>query len=426
MSLGIDIVKISRIEKALLNEKFISKILTQKEISNISQNILHIAASFAAKEAFSKALGTGIREFEFTDISVMHDQLGKPYFEFSDKVTSIINKKGIVKVDLSISHEKEFAVAVVTATTDKMFDNYQKVISAFEKHNEQNIINPSLIAKSIVKRQKSIHKGDCGRLFVIAGSKGMTGAAIMCSKAALKSGAGLISLGCPQSLNNVFEIATPEVMTIPLKDKDGTLDQTDSDKIIQKANASDCVVIGPGLGVTQDTCNVVYQIIKNTTKPLIIDADGINAISKNIDILNHKKSKMIITPHIGEFARLTNLPSDEILGNTIKYASEFAKKYDITVVLKSHQTVVADNLGNTYVNILGNPGMATGGSGDVLSGLIASFEAQKAENAACTGVYIHSLAADMMATEKGEYGLTPSDIIDGIPYAIKYSTNNGM
>ena len=428
MSVGIDIVKIDRIEKALLNDNFIKKILSDKEITETKENILHIAASFAAKEAFSKAIGTGIRGFGFTDISVLHDTLGKPYFEFSDRVNEILNKKGITKAELSITHEKEYAMAVVIVKYDKMFEQYKKAISVFEDNMEQNIITPSLITKSITKRKKDIHKGDCGRLFILAGSKGLTGAAIMCSRAALKSGAGLISLGCAKSLNNIFEIATPEVMTIPLSDNDGIITNKDINKIIQKANESDCVLIGPGLSVTKDTCNVVYEIIRNCTKPLIIDADGINAIAKNIDILKDKKSDIVITPHIGEFARLVNKDSKQILGDTLKFASEFAKEHQITVVLKCHKTVVAEKSGKTYTNILGNPGMATGGSGDVLCGIIASFTAQKLniEKAAYTGVYIHSLAADMMAQDIGEYGLTPSDITDSIPYAIKYSINNGM
>ena len=428
MSVGIDIVQISRIEKALSKENFEKKILSEKEISISTKKVQSIAASFAAKEAFSKAIGTGIRGFEFKDISVLHEENGKPYFEFGEKVQSILDNKGITEVELSITHEKEYAVAVVTASTDKAFKNYKKAVSKFNGLNEQNIITPSLIETIIKKRKKDIHKGDCGRLFIVAGSVGLTGAAIMCSKSALKSGAGLISLGCPKTLNSIFEIATPEVMTIPLCDKDGILTDKDIHLITEKANSSDCVLIGPGLSANDDTCNIVYELIRNCDKPLIIDADGINAISKNIDILMDIKSDIIITPHIGEFARLTGKTSEEILSDTKKCASDFAKQYKITVVLKCHETVVATADGKVYTNILGNPGMATGGSGDVLAGIIASFKAQKlnCENAAVAGVYIHSLSADMAALDKGEYGLTPSDITETIPYAIKYSINTGM
>ncbi len=422
MSIGIDIVQICRIEKAMKSSKFVHKILTPAEIDAGTHNsFMHTSASFAAKEAFSKAMGTGLREFKFDDISVMHDELGKPYFVFSQKLTDMLAKKGITEVEVSISHEKDYAIAVVTTETDKNYKNYIKAISKFESESNSCVITPQIAAKLITKRKKSIHKGDCGRMFILAGSKGLTGAAIMSSRAALKSGAGLISLGCAESLNNIFEIATPEVMTVPLADNDGIITGDNIEQILQRANASDGVLIGPGLGVNNDISDIVKTLITRCLKPLVIDADGINALCMNIDILKDKKSDIIITPHIGEFARLVKKDASDILSNTAEYANEFARQYGITVVLKSHRTVVA-NGSNVYTNILGNPGMATGGSGDVLAGTICSLKAQglNATDAAIAGVYIHSLAADMASFDKGEYGLTPSDIIESLPYAIKY------
>lgn len=422
MSLGIDIVQIERIKKAMQSDKFAHKILSPAEIdAGTQKNIMHTAASFAAKEAFSKALGTGFRGFNFDDISVMHDELGKPYFVFSDKVRKIAQKKGIENIELSISHENDYAVAVAAASIDKNYKNYTKAISKFENESCSNAITPQMIQKLVPKREKNIHKGNCGRLFVIAGSKGLTGAAIMSTRAALKSGAGLISLGCAQSLNSIFEIATPEVMTVPLADRDGIITFDDIDKIIKKANESDCVLVGPGLCNNNDIQCIVKTLVTQCQKPIVIDADGINAICANIDVLSEHKSEIIITPHIGEFARLVKKDTSDILSNTEQYASEFADKYNITVVLKSHRTVVAYG-GKVFVNILGNPGMATGGSGDVLAGTISSFKAQglNCADAATAGVYIHSLAADMACFDKGTFGLTPSDIIEALPYAIKY------
>ena len=423
MSLGIDIVQICRIEKAMQSDKFAAKILTPAEIkAGTHNNTSHTAASFAAKEAFSKAIGTGIRGFGFEDISVMHDDLGKPYFVFSDKLSDILSKKGVTSTELSISHEKDYAVAVVTTNIDNNYRNYEKAVSKFENISTDGVITPDTIGKLSTKREKNMHKGDCGRLFVIAGSIGLTGAAIMCCRSALKSGAGLITLGCAESLNSIFEIAMPEVMTVPLKDIGGVICTKDIKKISDKANASDCVIIGPGLGSSGDVSDIVKAIVTQCEKSVVIDADGINALCTNIDILKEHKSDIIITPHIGEFARLVNKDTSEILKSTSQYASEFARKYKITVVLKSHRTVVADKDGNVHTNILGNPGMATGGSGDVLAGVIGSFKAQgmKAADAAIAGVYIHSLSGDMASFDKGEYGLTPSDIIETLPYAIKY------
>lgn len=423
MSLGIDIVKIDRIEKAMANPKFLNKILTCAETDEgTHKNPVHTAAVFAAKEAFSKAIGTGFRGFGFGNISVLHTSLGKPYFVFDDIVKNILSTMGVTDAQLSISHEKDFAVAVVCLNYDAHYKAYTKAILKFENNLSNNAITREIVKQHITKRQNNIHKGDCGRLFVLAGSTGLTGAAIMCCKSALKSGAGLITLGCAQSLNSVFEIAMAEVMTLPLKDVGGVISCDDLKIICERANASDCLLIGPGLRNTPHTRQIVCELIKKCEKPLIIDADGINALCGNIDILANRKAQTVLTPHIGEFARLTGICTDEILKNTEKYAKEFSALHNVTIVLKSHRTVVAKGE-NTYVNILGNPGMATGGSGDVLAGIIASFTAQgiPCEFAAASGVYIHSLAADMAAYNLGEYGLTPTDIIEYIPYAIKFT-----
>jgi NAD(P)H-hydrate epimerase len=290
------------------------------------------------------------------------------------------------------------------------------------------IISPSLIKKILPKRDAHIHKGDCGRLFVLAGSKGLTGAAIMASKSALRCGAGLITLGCPESLNNIFECSLTEVMTLPLDDDSGVLNCNDINIITARAAASDCTLSGPGLTCSDCTKQITEQLVQSCTKPLVLDADSINALSKNINILNNRKCDIILTPHIGEFSRLTGLDSKQILASPAVYAKEFATKHRLTLVLKSHRTVVATPDGRVYTNILGNPGMATGGTGDVLAGSIAAFAAQgmSCENAALSGVYIHSLAADMAAEEFGEYGLTPEDIINTLPYAIKFSLKSGM
>ncbi len=423
MSLGIDIVKIDRIKKAMTKPEFLRKILTDAEFeAGTHTSIMHTAASFAAKEAFSKALGTGLRGFGFKSLSVMHDGLGKPYFEFDAVIEGIMSSKGITDVELSVSHEKDYAVAVVNAKTDTHFEAYHNAIKKFEQNTLKNAITPQIAKQHITKRQNHIHKGDCGRLFVLAGSLGLTGAAIMACRAALKSGTGLITLGCAQSLNSIFEIAMPEVMTMPLADSDGTISFEDINKILERANASDCVLIGPGLGNTPHTQKIVCELATKCNKPLIIDADGINALARNINVLTARKYETVLTPHIGEFARLVGKSTDDILKNTEKYAKEFSKKHGVTVVLKSHQTVVAQG-DECYVNILGNPGMATGGSGDVLAGIIASLKAQgkSCKNSALAGVYVHSLAADMAAYSLGEYGLTPGDIIDYTPFAIKHT-----
>ncbi len=429
MSVGIDIVQINRIRTAMKNPRFIEKILTPEEvISGTSQSIQSTAASFAAKEAFSKALGTGLRGFGFGDISVLHQPNGKPYFEFSTKLQSILNSLGICGCELSLSHEKDYAIATVILEQHKEYSLYTKAISKFSSYDQDNIITPSVIRDIIPIRHPHIHKGNCGRLFLLAGSKGLTGAAIMASKAALRCGAGLITLGCPKTVNDIFECSLTEVMTLPLEDDNGVLNCCDSDVIKTRAISSDCVLAGPGLTCCDGIEKITELLVQCCTKTLVLDADGINVLSKNINILSNRKCDVILTPHIGEFSRLTGINSEQILTNPALYAKDFATKHNLTLVLKSHRTVVATPKGGLYTNILGNPGMATGGSGDVLAGSIAAFSAQgmSCTSAALAGVYIHSLAADMAAEKLGEYGLTPTDIINALPYAIKYSIKSGM
>lgn len=421
MPVGIDIVKIDRIKKIGV-ERLADKILSDAEkVFFRIDKPESLAAAFAAKEAFSKAMGTGIRNFGFKDISLLHDNLGKPYIVMSDFLSSLAAAQGICGCDVSISHEKEYAVAVVTLARDEKFSLYEQAVSKLD--NADSDVTTADYVKSVLKpRRRDMHKGDCGRLFSVAGSIGLTGAAIMSASSALRCGAGLVTLGCPASLNTVFETRLTEAMTVPLSDTDGIIDNRDADKIIFRANKADCVLFGPGLGHTPNTEKLAQNLIKKCNSPIILDADGINSVAVNTDILTEHKS-VIITPHIGEFARLFKKEISDILCHTAEYAKDFACKYGVTVVLKSHETIVASPDGCILRNALGNPGMATGGSGDVLSGIIASFVCQGYGifDAAATGVYIHSLAADMAALDVGEYGLLPSDIISYLPYAVKYS-----
>ncbi len=423
MSVGIDIVDISRIEK-IDKEKFCNKILSDIELKN-TYKIENLAGIFAAKEAFSKAMGTGLAGFGFKDISVMHTPLGKPYLTFSQKLEKLMSQKGIISVELSISHEKTYAVAVIHLTCDDRFYLYEKSTNKL-KNASQNAITPDIIKGILKKRQKDIHKGDCGRLLIIAGSLGLTGAAIMSAVSSLRCGTGLVTLVCPKSLNHIFETAIPEVMTMPVDDTDGIINKNDFKKIIDKVKKSDCVLFGPGLSLNEDLSQILKGVLSNC-KNIVIDADGINVLSKNIDILKDHKCNIVITPHIGEFSRLTNIETENILKNHIEYAKDFSQRHNVTVVLKSHKTVVAAPDGKIYENLLGNPGMATGGTGDVLAGAIASFFAQGYDKnkSSALGVYIHSLAADMAALVNGEYGLIPSDIISYIPFAIKHSIEEG-
>lgn len=419
MYIGVDIADIKRFENA--SEEFINKCFTEEEKmlftgKNIAQRI---ASNFASKEAFSKALGTGVRMFSLKDISVLRNGLGKPYFVFSRNVSNILDKMGVSDVELSISHDGGNAVAVVFMKVCEKDRIVSKCIAKSYVENEE-VITCDYVKSSIAPRDIKTHKGDYGKIFIVAGSKGLTGAGIMASKAALRSGGGLITLGCCESLNSIFEVALHEVMTLPLADNGVSLTKENADKIIEKANESSVIAFGCGLSNTPDIYNILKKIIREVNVPIVIDADGINALSRNINILKSAKAPVILTPHIAEFSRISGLSVDEINRDTKNIALDFAKKYNVTLVLKSNNTIVAKSDGTVKTNILGNPGMATGGSGDVLTGIIASFVGQGILNAAECGVYVHSLAGDISAEEKGEYGMTPTDIIENIPYAIKH------
>ncbi len=288
--------------------------------------------------------------------------------------------------------------------------------------DDKYVISYSLIKDILPKRNDASHKGTYGRSLCIGGSVGMTGAALMCSESMLKSGAGLVTLLCAKSLNNIYECCLKEVMTFPMEDEDGIIHRNNKHLILDKANQSDVVCIGCGMGRSRNVSSIVRHLVKHSKVPLIIDADGINAISENIDVLYSHHSPVILTPHFGEFSRLSGLSIDDISENTTEHALYFAKKYNVVLVLKSHKTVVAFPDGEYFINILGNPGMATAGSGDVLSGMITGMVAQlkNIRDSVLAGVFLHSLSGDIAKEKVGEYSLCAGDIIDNISCAIKY------
>jgi len=262
------------------------------------------------------------------------------------------------------------------------------------------------LKKLLPKRDPKAHKGSYGKVLIIAGSEGMSGAAILCSRGSIRSGAGLTYLAVPKNLVNLVDLATPEVITLPVERYRSV-----------KANA---IAIGPGLGVSSKSKNILLNLTQKYI-PLIIDADGINILAKNLTLLYKSKASVIITPHPGEMARLIKKTISYVQDNREKVAQEFAKEHECIVVLKGHKTIVAEPLGRKYINDTGNPGMASGGVGDVLTGMIAAFVAQGLAlfDAAKLGVYIHGLAGDLAARDKGEYGLIASDLVERIPHALR-------
>ena len=274
----------------------------------------------------------------------------------------------------------------------------------------------------IPKRRADSNKGDYGHVFVLAGSAGLTGAAVLCSQAALLSGSGLVTLGIVKSLNPAMARKLTEVMTKPLAETKGrALNEKAFPEIMKFSEKADCIAIGPGLSQDPSTQRLVRRLIIALRKPIVLDADGINSLEKNTELLKRAKVPIVITPHPGEMSRLIALPRKGISEAKEKVAKDFANKYNVVCVLKGHRTVVARPGGKVYVNTTGNPGMAKGGTGDVLTGMIAAFIGQgiKPFDAAKLGVYLHGLAGDLAAKEKGEVSMLASDLLNKIPEAIK-------
>lgn len=263
------------------------------------------------------------------------------------------------------------------------------------------------------------NKGDYGKVLEICGSKQMPGAAVLCAKGVLRSGAGLLKIVFPEDAYSAIASQVAEATFYPVKgDKSGFFDGADSDRIIKNFDWADVVVIGCGIGTGEAAFGIVREVIKNSSAPVVVDADGINALEKNIDILCEAKAPIVLTPHPGEMSRLTGKTVGEIQKNRISAAKDFAEEYGVTVVLKGSNTVVAvPGEKSVFVNTTGNPGMATGGSGDLLAGITAGFLAQKmsCKDAAVCAVFVHGAAGDAASAELSKMACLPGDVAEKLP-----------
>ena len=283
----------------------------------------------------------------------------------------------------------------------------------------------------VPSRPPASHKGTYGRVLVVAGSTGMTGAAALASEAALRAGAGLVTLATPKHLNPILEGLLPEVMTLPLPETDaGSLSVSATSAILEFAEKTKSVLaIGPGLSQHPDTVLLVHQLVRENREQalnlrMVVDADGLNALSQASEIISLLDREAILTPHPGEMSRLTGSSVPSLEADRIRTAQQFASEHDLTLVFKGAPTVTGLANGDVWINSTGNSGMATGGMGDVLTGIIAGLMAQgvSSERAAALGVYIHGLAGDMTAEVFGMHGLIASDVLKAVARAISSLT----
>lgn len=282
----------------------------------------------------------------------------------------------------------------------------QYVIEKF--HNNEFMLDKSMIKEKLIPRDKYDHKGDYGRVLIVAGSKGFTGSAYISTEAAVRTGAGLVTLGCSEDIADIMAAKITEAMIVATGEEDRF------NKIVKNSNA---IAIGPGMGNNEKTFRLVSKIIREAKCPVVIDADGLNAIKDNLDILKQSKNKIILTPHIGEMAKLTGLTIDNIKENRIDVAKNFAKEYDVILLLKGYNTIITDG-DCTMINSTGNSSMASGGMGDCLTGMVAAFLGQGYSPLQATYIaaYIHGLCGEMLS--KNSFCVNARDILKEIPKAI--------
>ena len=260
------------------------------------------------------------------------------------------------------------------------------------------------------------HKGNFGRLLLLCGSKGYTGAAFFAAMGALRSGAGLVFLGVPESIYAIEAVKLNEPVIFPLPDAGGRLSAAAVPEILPRLPRMDAVLVGPGLGQSEGTLAVVRAVLEKAECPVVVDADGINVLSAHRDLLRGRKSPTILTPHDGEFARLGGVIGEDRMAA----AADLADDLGCIVLLKGHETCITDGT-DGYINTTGNPGMAVGGSGDVLAGVITALLGAglpPLEAAAC-GAWLHGAAGDRCASELGQYGMLPTDMLSALPRLMK-------
>ena len=287
---------------------------------------------------------------------------------------------------------------------------------------QEHLLDEGNFLKKIPARAPESHKGTYGHAFIVAGSPGKTGAAAMAAQAAMRAGAGLVTIGVPEKLNPILEIKITEAMTEPLPDADGGfLCMKSWPRIQEVLHGKSVVAIGPGISDREDTAQLVHTIIESISLPLLIDADGLNALARNPDILKQAKAAVVLTPHPGEMARLMGIPTQAVQTDRLGTARKFSVACGVIVVLKGARTVIAEPGGHVYINPTGNPGMASGGMGDVLTGMIAGFMAQGWEPLFCAqfAAFLHGRIGDMLASRQGDRGIIATDIINEIPVVLQ-------
>lgn len=448
---GIDIVELSRIEKSAASAAFCRRVFTEAELAYADgrgkQRTASLAARWAGKEALLKSLGTGlVGAMSLTDIEILPDEKGAPVVTLQGAVQAQAKNLGVTEIKMTLSHGRDSAVAEcvlwgeeVSPSEEKFSGDASDGETDFgEIYPAGTLITSDFAAGLLKKRPVHCHKGSVGRVLVVAGSYGYTGAACLASLSALRVGAGLVTLTAAQSLAPILAVKCTEVMPKPVTesaDCAGALGMKSYEEIMSLAETADTVLIGPGLGRQADTCALVQGLVvalgAEKRIQLVIDADGLFALRGMSGLLKKCVNPAVMTPHPGELAGLMGCDLAELqsadgsVEGLVRAAKEKAGEWQAVIVAKSHRTAVASPNGQVFVSTTGNPGMATAGCGDVLAGAIAGISREVhgqpeagvdtgALAAAIVGVQLHGLAGDL-AGEKFGNGLIASDIVRRLP-----------
>lgn len=294
----------------------------------------------------------------------------------------------------------------------------RKEAAFFERRSivEERILNHEAVLRLLPDRKPQSHKGDYGRVLLLCGSRGYTGAAALSAWGSLRSGAGLVYLAVPECIYSIEAVKMTEAIVLPLSDYQGMLSSDAVHEVRDLLAKMDAVLIGPGLGQSQGTADVLRLVLDEFRGPVVVDADGINLLSKHKALLRGRRYPTVLTPHEGEFRRL----EPEFQADRLESATTFAAQYNCILLLKGHETLITDGT-TCYRNLTGNPGMAVGGSGDVLAGIIVSLIGQGVSplEAAATGAWLHGAAGDLSAQRIGQYGMLPGDLLEDLPRLMK-------
>jgi holo-[acyl-carrier-protein] synthase len=398
---GVDVAAIPRIVEAQkrFGDRFLQKFLTAREIDYCGGSAERWAGRWAAKEAIGKAMPTGVPRPRMRDVEILPSEDGRPHVRVA-RATTLAGRD----IDVSIAHDGHFAVAVAVIPDLQIPRRVgaSKLPDGFR----------------LPDRPRDGHKGTFGTVVVLAGSQGFTGAAYLTSMGAARSGAGIVRLMVAQSIYPILAEKCTEVIVGPVPEiSPGVVGHAALSAVQRGFSGAASGIVGPGIGRDTSTRRLIENLIPRVTVPLVLDADALNLLSEHRSILPKLSPDIVLTPHPAEFGRLANLETSAVQKDRRGIASRFAKTWNKVVVLKGAGTVIAAPDGRITLNPISTPALASGGTGDVLAGLIAGLMAQKLPpfEAAVTGVHIHSVAGTDLEASMGQAGVLASDLLPQIP-----------